>query len=250
MLPPFGTKRLMDGGTRKRGNSNLEGQRSRVEAGERKMSSVALVAFFKELLPLLETHIWIDRYTRCILSELWASTWITYFLWPCILTYSIFIINNYRPHNHDIIVCPNLDSWSYSFSLNTQTRPAGVNVHTPVPLCSAGFLVSHCVTMWRQSMSCMHFRLCMCVMLFIWLCCHMCGPNTTQILPPAPHVCGVRLSALWACPAWGAWGLCQGTDGGGWAGGQQGTEAVGTAWTLPILWPRQAKSWCSVFFLN
>lgn len=55
--PPFGTERLMDGEGRKGGKSDLEGQRLKVEAGERKMSSVASTPFFMELLPPLDTNI-------------------------------------------------------------------------------------------------------------------------------------------------------------------------------------------------
>ncbi len=57
MLPPFGTESLMDGEGREGGKSDLEGQRLRVEAGERKMSSVASTPFFMELLPPLDTNI-------------------------------------------------------------------------------------------------------------------------------------------------------------------------------------------------
>lgn len=39
--------------------------------------------------------------------------------------------------------------------------------------------------------------------------------------------CSVGESALRVCPAWRARGQCQGTDGGKWVGGYQGTEAVG-----------------------
>lgn len=39
------------------GRSDLEGQRSRVEALERKMSSVASMPFLMELLPPLDTHV-------------------------------------------------------------------------------------------------------------------------------------------------------------------------------------------------
>ncbi len=58
----------------------------------------------------------------------------------------------------------------------------------------------------------------------------------------SPCVCGVRVSALWVCPARGGRGLSQGTDGGGWAGGRQGIEAASTARTLPILWPRLGEN--------
>lgn len=39
--------------------------------------------------------------------------------------------------------------------------------------------------------------------------------------------CSVGESALRVCPARRARGQCQGTDGGKWVGGYQGTEAVG-----------------------
>ena len=57
MLPPFGTGSLMDGDEREGGKSDLEGQRSRVEAGEKQMSSVASMQFFMELLMPLNTYI-------------------------------------------------------------------------------------------------------------------------------------------------------------------------------------------------
>lgn len=56
MLPLFGTQRLMDGEGKEGGNYDLEGQRSRVEAGEGKMSSVASTPFFTELLPPLDKY--------------------------------------------------------------------------------------------------------------------------------------------------------------------------------------------------
>lgn len=46
----------MDGDEREGGKSDLEGQRSRVETGERKMSSVALTPFFMKLPLPLHTH--------------------------------------------------------------------------------------------------------------------------------------------------------------------------------------------------
>lgn len=56
MLPPIWTEGLMDwrgdGGVK----SDLDGQRSRVEAVERKMSSVASTPFFMELLPPLDAY--------------------------------------------------------------------------------------------------------------------------------------------------------------------------------------------------
>lgn len=55
MLPPFGTGGLMDWKRRGGAKSDLEGQRSRVEAVERKMSSVASVPFFMEPPPPLDT---------------------------------------------------------------------------------------------------------------------------------------------------------------------------------------------------
>ena len=55
--PPCGTESLMDGDRKEGGNSDLESQRSRVAAGEWKMSSVASAPFFRKLLPPLDTYI-------------------------------------------------------------------------------------------------------------------------------------------------------------------------------------------------
>ena len=65
MLTPVWDK-VPDGLGGERGStSDLEGQRSRVEAGERKMSSVASTPFFMELLPPLDTHIYKHYPWRC-----------------------------------------------------------------------------------------------------------------------------------------------------------------------------------------
>lgn len=53
--PPFGIERLIDGDRRKGENSDPEGQRSRVVAGERKMSSVASAPFFRAGAPSRHT---------------------------------------------------------------------------------------------------------------------------------------------------------------------------------------------------
>lgn len=72
----------------------------------------------------------------------------------------------------------------------------------------------------------------------IRLCFHMCewphNHTQTYFLPMCMWCEGVSTLGL---PCMGGRGLCQGADGGGWVGGQQGTEAAGTARTFPILWP-------------
>lgn len=50
----------MDGYRREGGKADLEGQRSRFEAREKKMSSVALMPFFMELLPQLTGKVFLS----------------------------------------------------------------------------------------------------------------------------------------------------------------------------------------------
>lgn len=62
MLRLFETESLMDGYRREAAKSDLEGQRSRFKARENKMSSVALMPFFMELLlPQRRTGLYVCR---------------------------------------------------------------------------------------------------------------------------------------------------------------------------------------------
>lgn len=58
----------------------------------------------------------------------------------------------------------------------------------------------------------------------------------THSFPPVFSL--VRVSAVWVFSAWGDRGLCQGTDGGDWAGGQSGQRGRGPRGEQqPNLWP-------------
>lgn len=91
-------------------------------------------------------------------------------------------------------------------------------------------------------------RLDSCCMFFPSYCAATCVDDSTphklththtHFLPSCVWCEGVSTLGL---PCMGGSGLCQGTDGGGWAGGQQGIEAAGAARTLLILWPRLGEN--------